>query len=102
MRGNAMKTNIKEITFDTVVCRNKEISEVDFDGEFAIMNERTGVYYYMDAIGSKIWRLILHPVTTNEIAEQLITQYEVDPETCREHVREFIADLIDRELVEHS
>lgn len=94
-----MKKNAKHVSLHTAVLRKKDITTVDFDGELALMDVNKGVYYYMDSIGSEIWGILQTITTTDEIVQQLILQYDIDEETCRNHVLNFIEELIDRDLV---
>lgn len=96
---NRVKKDAKLISLDTAVLRKKDITTVDFDGELALMDVNKGVYYYMDSIGSGIWEILKKPTTTDEIVQQSILQYDIDEETCRNHVLDFIEELIERDLV---
>ena len=89
----------KNVTFQKAFLRKQNITTVDFDGELAIMDVNKGVYYYMNSIGSEIWEIIHKAATTEEIVHKLILQYDIDEETCRDQVRDFLEELIDRDLV---
>lgn len=83
----------------TFIRKNDDIKSVNFDGEIALIDIHNGAYYYMDSIGSIIWEKIQSPSSVIQIASQLISQYDVDIETCKNHVYDFIVELIDRDLV---
>lgn len=83
----------------TFVKKNDSVKAVNFDGEIALIDIHNGAYYCMDSIGTIIWEKIQSPSSVNQIASQLISQYDVEIEICKNHVYDFIVELIDRDLV---
>lgn len=68
----------------------------------AILDLSKGRYYGLDATALRIWQLLEKPVTVAEIEQQLLREFEVDAQTCRTEVAEFIGKLRAEGLVERA
>ena len=90
------------INLDTVINKNLEIDDTDLDGEKVMMNLDKGEYFMMNEVGSRIWYLIIEPINVKGIIEALLSEYEVDEETCTDTVIEFLGRLNNAELISIS
>ena len=77
----------------------KDVVSCDLVDEAAILNLKTGIYYGLDPIGARIWKLIQTPRQLNEILETLLNEYEVEKNHCQEDLIELIEQLAEKELV---
>ena len=91
-----------EINLDTVINKNLEIDDTDLDGEKVMMNLDKGEYFMMNEVGSRIWEIISEPINVKGIIENLCSEYEVDEETCKDTVLEFLGRLNNAELISVS
>ena len=90
------------INLDTVINKNLEIDDTDLDGEKVMMNLDKGEYFMMNEVGSRIWDIIIEPINVKGIIEALLSEYEVDEETCTDTVIEFLGRLNNAELISIS
>ena len=90
------------INLDTIINKNLEIDDTDLDGEKVMMNLERGEYFMMNEVGSRIWEIISEPVNVKGIIETLRSEYEVDEETCKDTVVEFLGRLNNAELISIS
>ena len=90
------------INLDTIINKNLEIEDTDLDGEKVMMNLEKGEYFMMNEVGSRIWEIISEPVNVKGIIETLRSEYEVDEETCKDTVMEFLGRLNNAELISIS
>jgi hypothetical protein len=81
------------------VCRNPEMVSGNMDGETVMMSIVRGEYFGLDLIGSRIWEMIKQPVTIEALIEQLLTEYEIDRETCSRDVLDFLEQIQDKGLL---
>lgn len=84
---------------DTIVATSEQVS-CDVEGEAAILNLKNGVYYGLNPIGARIWNLIQEPRQVGQLRDQLLAEYEVDPERLETDVRQLLADLAEHGLIE--
>ncbi len=87
------------INLDTVINKNLEIDDTDLDGEKVMMNLDKGEYFMMNEVGSRIWEIISEPINVKEIINTLRNEYEVDEETCKDTVIEFLGRLNNANLI---
>lgn len=87
------------INLETVINKNLEIDDTDLDGEKVMMNLDKGEYFMMNEVGSRIWEIISGPINVKEIISTLRNEYEVDEETCKDTVIEFLGRLDNADLI---
>ncbi|WP_028580041.1 PqqD family peptide modification chaperone [Desulfogranum japonicum] len=72
----------------------------ELDGEMVLLDTKSGEYFGIDEIGSRIWALIEQGQTTKGIQSALLEEYDVDEETCSRHVGAFVNELQKAGLIE--
>jgi hypothetical protein len=72
----------------------------DLDGEAAILNVQTGIYYGLEEAGAAVWRMVSAPRTVAEIIEGIISEYDVDAAQCRGDVLRLLGELAEHGLIE--
>ena len=87
------------INLDTIINKNLEIEDTDLDGEKVMMNLERGEYFMMNEVGSRIWEIISKPINVKNIIETLRSEYEVDEETCKCTVIDFLTGLNHAKLI---
>ena len=90
------------INLDTIINKNLEIDDTDLDGEKVMMNLDKGQYFMMNEVGSRIWEIISEPINVRRIIDTLCSEYEVDEETCKDTVVEFLGRLNNADLISIS
>ncbi len=65
----------------------------NMDGEVVMLSIQRGEYFGLDKIGSRIWELIENPHSIEEIKAILLEEYEVEEDTCKKDLIEFLEDL---------
>lgn len=79
---------------------NQNVLSGKIDNEIVLMSTESSYYFTLDKIGSRIWEILTkQPLTIEELASQLIEEYEVDKETCMKDVQEFIDDMAAKKLI---
>ena len=81
-----------------IVASTEQISS-DLGSEAVILNLKSGVYHGLNEVGASIWKLIQEPKTIKEIQQQLLEEYDVEPEQCYNDVISLLKDLLAAELV---
>jgi len=90
----------KKIDLETLVCQKKDLFVTEIDGEKVMMHIENGKYYAMNEVGSRIWDLIAEPVPVYEIVNTLLDEYQIDEETCKNAVLEFLTNVSYEEIIE--
>lgn len=68
--------------------------------ESVILNVKTGKYFGLNDVGSRIWSLIQQSTTLSTVVQTLLDEYDVDPKQCEEEVLNLLKDLVNAALIE--
>src|SRR5207245_5128388 len=82
-----------------VVAARDQVS-CDVGGEAAILQLASGVYYSVDAVGSRIWALLHNPRSVREIRDTLLAEYDVPAARCERDLLGLLQALAPQQLVE--
>ena len=74
----------------------------NLNGEAAILNLKTGVYFGLDPVGAAIWNLMAQPTTVESIRSAMLARYEVDATRCESDLFEQLSKLREHGLIEVS
>jgi len=85
---------------DTVVSVRSRHVSVDLNGEAVVLDTDSGDYFGIDGVGARIWELIATPRRVAELAETLVSEYDVDPSQCRSDLQRFLQDLSEQGLID--
>jgi hypothetical protein len=87
------------LTSATIVARKGGLIESQIDREIVALNIETGVCYGLNGIGSRIWTLLAKPARISEICAILVSEYEVEVDTCENQVIDLVEQLLNEGLV---
>jgi hypothetical protein len=76
-----------------------EVAAKVLDGEAIMINLSNGMYYSMDKAGGLIWEMIAAGHTLAEIADAILSRYDVSPEQAEADVQRLAGELIQENLV---
>lgn len=86
----------------TLVSRVRASDDVvfqDLQGEGVLLNLKTGVYFGLDHVGTRVWQLLEKHETLSEIAAAIVAEYDVDEARCADDLLALIAEMEERGLV---
>lgn len=69
------------------------------DGETLMLDSHSGMYYGIDAVGTRIWEYLASPITIPDLVERLEEQYEVETQRCARDVADLIEQLAARKMI---
>ena len=82
------------LNLDSIVSYREDIDTTDIDEDKVMMDLEKGQYFALNSVGSRIWEEIQSPVKISEVVNILLSEYDVDRETCEKSVMEFIDCLL--------
>lgn len=88
------------VTLSSVVVVAPQSVSCDLAGEAAILDVQSGMYYGLNAVGSRIWSLIQAPQSVMDLCRAIVEAYDVTPERCERDVLELLQELADLGLIE--
>jgi hypothetical protein len=86
----------------SAVVRRLKVGEstvfTELDDEMVLLNLETGTYFGLDALGTRIWKLIEQGATEAAIFELLLAEYAVEPPQLRADLSAFLDQLGEKGL----
>jgi len=70
------------------------------DDETVMLDVDQGSYFGVTGVSRAIWDMLAEPTTPAIIVASLLTEYDVDEETCRAEVQNFLVELVGQGLVD--
>jgi hypothetical protein len=89
----------ESISLDATVVASQEQASADLGDEAAILNLIDGVYYGLDPVGARIWKLIQEPRTVREVRDTLLDEYNVDADRCEHDLIVLLTELAEHDLL---
>jgi hypothetical protein len=72
----------------------------ELEGEAVILNLETGTYYGLDAVGTRMWKLVQEQGRVDAVLEALLQEYEVEPARCEQDLLGLLHKLNAKGLIE--
>lgn len=88
-----------EITDNTLISRKPEVVFNEIDGEYVMLSIDKGEYYALNEAGSRIWEIIETPSTLRTIINKLHFEFDVEEEQCILDVKEFILEMLNKDII---
>lgn len=84
---------------DEYVVQDEEPTAALVDGEVFMLSARAESYFGLGETGSKIWNLIRQPRKVSEICDELVRDYDVEPDACERETLDFLEELLGQRLI---
>lgn len=73
----------------SVICR-------ELGGETVPLNLVCGIYYGLDAVGTRVWQLLIEGRTIAGVCEAMLEEYDVAPDVLNDDVVRLVGELRER------
>lgn len=77
----------------------EDVVSREIEGETVILDLKHGTYFGLDAVGTRIWQLLVEHGRVLPAFEALLTEYDVDEGTLRADLTELLSQLRDKDLL---
>lgn len=74
----------------------------DLQGELVLLNLNGGVYFGLDAVGTRIWHLLREHQSLQKVLNALLQEYAVTEAQCRQDLLGLVTRMLDKGLLEIS
>lgn len=81
------------LTAQSTVVRSPDQVSGDLDGKVVLLSIENGEYYNINEVGSRIWALLVKPITVAELVGLLTDEFEITPELCQQEALTFLEQL---------
>ena len=72
----------------------------DLQGEAAVLEIASGMFYGFDEVGTRIWLMLQSPVRVSDITATVVQEYDVAAATCESDILAFLENLLDENLID--
>lgn len=79
---------------------SNDVVFTDLNGEAAILNTKTGIYFTLDESGTFIWNCLKESKSIDELVLKVMEEYDVEHETCIRDVKELLEEMKKESLVQ--
>lgn len=79
---------------------NDDVVFRDLEGEIVLLHLKTGVYFGLDPVGTRIWHLIQEKQSLRDVLASLLEEYEVAEAQCAQDLFGLVTRMVEKELVE--
>jgi hypothetical protein len=86
---------------DRRVAIGEDVIARELEGETVLLNLETGIYFGLDQVGTRIWKLLGAGRPLRTILDTLMAEYDVEREALQGDLVRFIAQLEAKGLVVH-
>lgn len=93
------KTNANLCSRSIVVASREQVS-CDLGEEAAILGMKNSVYYGLNPVGARVWRLLQSPRSVGEICEAIVSEYNVTAERFEGDLIRLLQQMLQEGLVE--
>ena len=90
----------EKINGHSVLVVTKDQVSADLSEEAAILNLKSGIYYGLNEVGARIWKLVQESKTVSEIKDTLVREYDVKSDQCETDLFALLAELLSKGLIE--
>lgn len=71
----------------------------DLGGEAVLLNQKTGKYFGLDAVGTRMWELIRQHGRLEQVYLSLLDEYDVSEDQLEHDLVCFVEELVDRGIL---
>lgn len=87
------------ISLDSAVHIHEDVVFRELDGEAVILQLQSGVYFGLDAVGTRLWQMLETHGSLRRTAEEALKEFDTTPEVLERDLLALAAELEARQLV---
>ena len=87
------------VTLDASLQIPDEVIFRELDGEAVVLNLDTGIYFGLDAVGTRIWRLLEEHKSLRPVLDTMAAEYEATPDRLLRDLLAFAERLNGKGLI---
>lgn len=78
---------------DILVRNDDGLLTTEVDGELMALSVEHGTCYGLNGVGTRIWALLAEPRSVDSLCEQLLAEFDVEEDRCRQEVADLLEEL---------
>ena len=89
-----------DLSINSRVVAIKDYVSCELEGEAVILNLEDSVYYGLNETALAIWALLREPTFVWEIRDEIVRQFQVEPDSCERDLLNLLSQLKDSSLLQ--
>ena len=94
-----MRSLPSDISIDAAVRIADDAVFRELDGEAVVLNLQSGIYFGLDAVGTRIWQLCQEHGSLRSVWAALRDEFDASPDDLRADLLAFVTELAEKELI---
>jgi len=86
-------------SLDSRIRINDDVLWQELQGEAVLLNLKTGVYFGLNSIGTRVWELLAATGMLRDVVDAIVGEYDVEVQACADDVIALVADMQKHALV---
>jgi hypothetical protein len=91
--------SIAKVGADSLLRAASDQVHCNLGEELVILGMKTGVYYGLNPMGTRVWKLLQNPISFGELIRTLLEEHDVEADRCQREVSDFVEQLLKEELI---
>jgi hypothetical protein len=87
------------VTLATRLQRNPDLVATEMDGDLVMLHVDRGQYFGVGRVGRHVWEMLAAPRDVAALCAGVEAEFDVDAPRCRADMLEFVADLLDKDVL---
>ena len=87
-----------QLSLEKRLRRSDNVLQSNLGEKSVMMDLDSGLYFGLNDVASRIWKLLEQPQTGAQLVERLVADYEIDRTACERKVLAFADELISKQL----
>lgn len=83
----------------TTITVSPDVIFQDLDGETVLLEMKSGHYFGLDEVSTRIWQLLTSGRSLHAVLTQLMDEYDVEEQQCRQDISAFLLELEKKHLI---
>ena len=90
---------VTALTIKSSVHINDTVLFQELQGEAALLDLKTGIYFSLDTVGTRIWQLLREHEVLSKVVEAMLSEYDVTEDRCRQDLLDLVEEMRQQGLV---
>ena len=89
-----------QAALDATISIPEDVIFRNLEGEAIILNLATGIYFGLDAVGTRMWTVLAESSSVRCVVDAIREEYDVEPGTAEQDVLDLVTQLAEKGLIQ--
>jgi len=91
---------VNKLSLSLEVAPSNDVVWRNLQGESVLLDLKSGVYFGLDTVGTRIWTLLQANHNLQAVLQELLSEYDVGEEQCASDLVDLISAMAEKGLVD--